>query len=96
MEYSFLSILNDFHLPFWVMRMVEMSREEVEALRRFLTWMRGFEESTLYEDYRRCEGFTDEEYVRTVNALWNVVNRAETEILVYTNEEGDIASIDLR
>ena len=58
--------------------MVEISREEVEALKRFLTWMRGFEESVLYEDYRRYEGFTDEEYAKTVNTLWNVVKRAET------------------
>jgi len=54
----------------------EITKEEAEALRRFLTWMQGFEESVLYEDYKKYEGFTDEEYGETLDILWKLVEKA--------------------
>ena len=32
-----------------------------EAMKLLAKWLDGFEESTLYKDYREAEGFTDEE-----------------------------------
>jgi len=56
---------------------MEITEDERKALERFLTWMRGFDESVLYDDYKEYENFTDEEYAMTLQTLWNIVNRAK-------------------
>jgi len=59
---------------------VNIRSHEMKALERFLTWMRGFEESVLYKDYKEHEGFTDKSFSKTVNTLWNLVKRSKNTV----------------
>lgn len=61
-----------------------LNKKELEALKRFLKWLRGFEESTLYEDYKKHENFTDEEYDKTVHILSNLILKNKLEKVVFT------------
>jgi len=67
-------------------------KEEREALKRFLTWMRGFEESVLYEDYQKHEGFTDEEYGKTLAILWKSVENDKEYFAITRLHRDDIKS----
>jgi hypothetical protein len=54
---------------------LEITRKEFEAIKKYLKWTRGFEESSLYEDYKECEKFTDEEYDEVLATLEKLVER---------------------
>ena len=51
-----------------------------EALARYLGWLEGFEESTLYEDYRESVGFTNEEWDDTLSVLEAFARSPEKEL----------------
>lgn len=55
-----------------------MTKKGVEALRRFLTWMRGFEESVEYREYKKYEHFTDAQWDSTVNTLLSLVQKEQS------------------
>ena len=55
--------------------MIRLLPEEARALRTLLRWLDGFEESTVYEDYKEAEGFTDAEWDVTVGLLQNVAGQ---------------------
>lgn len=54
---------------------MEITKKELEALKRFLGWMKGFEESSLYKDYKLHENFTDEDYDKTLGILRSLVRK---------------------
>ena len=60
---------------------------EREALRKLLGWLDGFQDSQLYEDYRRTQPFTDEEYAQVFTTLETCLNAGET---LYVLSEVDL------
>jgi hypothetical protein len=49
-----------------------LTKEEKRLLKRYLKFMRGFEESSLYEDYQEVEGMGDDEYAEAVDLIWKL------------------------
>jgi len=49
--------------------MVEITEQEKILLKRYLQFMAGFEESTLYEDYKSVEELTDQEYADAIELI---------------------------
>ena len=49
-----------------------MTAQQAEALQFILRVLQGFEESSLYEDYKEVMGFTDERYQEAVGILANI------------------------
>ncbi len=49
--------------------------QELEALEKLLKWLKGFEESELFQDYMRAEGFSEDEYANVWRTLEAAVHR---------------------
>jgi hypothetical protein len=49
------------------------TKAQRDALKKYLRWMTGFEESPLYDDYQEYEGWTDREWDRTLKLVRSII-----------------------
>lgn len=52
---------------------MKLTTEEKHAIKKYLKFMQGFEESSLYDDYKAVDNITDEEYSKTIDILYKLV-----------------------
>ena len=50
----------------------KISKDEKKLIGRYLKFMTGFEESSLYEDYMGHETFSDAEYGKAIDLLYKI------------------------
>jgi hypothetical protein len=56
---------------------MKLDNKKRDLLKRYLQFMVGFEESTLYLDYKEAEEFSDNDYKRAIDLIENIANGTE-------------------